>query len=84
MLPIGNSMPEYFKQWAQNLTHPSEIAKVILQAVTSDNLKILEYRDCIFTLTFPPVNPPNVPTFHQDKTREKHDRIYQKNFKYGT
>ena len=34
---IGNSMSEYFKQWAQNLTHPSEIAKVILQAVTSDN-----------------------------------------------
>ena len=34
---IGNSMSEYFKQWEQNLTHPSEIAKVILQAVTSDN-----------------------------------------------
>jgi NAD(P)-dependent dehydrogenase (short-subunit alcohol dehydrogenase family) len=32
-----NSMSEYFKQWAQNLTHPSEVAKVILQAVTSDN-----------------------------------------------
>ena len=30
-------MSEYFKQWPQNLTHPSEIAKVILQAVTSDN-----------------------------------------------
>jgi hypothetical protein len=30
-------MSEYFKQWAQSLTHPSEIAKVILQAVTSDN-----------------------------------------------
>jgi hypothetical protein len=30
-------MSEYFKQWAQNLTHPSEIAKVILQAVTLDN-----------------------------------------------
>ena len=25
------------KQWAQNLAHPSEVAKVILQAVTSDN-----------------------------------------------
>jgi NAD(P)-dependent dehydrogenase (short-subunit alcohol dehydrogenase family) len=34
---IQNSMSEYFKQWAQNLTHPSEVAKVILQAVTSDN-----------------------------------------------
>ena len=32
-----NSMSEYFKQWAQNLAHPSEVAKVILQAVTSDN-----------------------------------------------
>jgi len=30
-------MSEYFKQWAQNLTHPSEVAKVILQAVTTDN-----------------------------------------------
>jgi hypothetical protein len=30
-------MSEYFKQWAQNLTHPSEVAKVILQAVTADN-----------------------------------------------
>jgi hypothetical protein len=30
-------MSEYFKQWAQNLTHPSEVAKVILQAVTSDD-----------------------------------------------
>ena len=34
---IQNSMSEYFKQWAQNVTHPSEVAKVILQAVTSDN-----------------------------------------------
>jgi len=34
---IQSSMSEYFKQWAQNLTHPSEVAKVILQAVTSDN-----------------------------------------------
>jgi short-subunit dehydrogenase len=34
---MQNSMSEYFKQWAQNLTHPSEVAKVILQAVTSDN-----------------------------------------------
>ncbi|MFL6349704.1 MAG: hypothetical protein ACJ72X_15600 [Nitrososphaeraceae archaeon] len=30
-------MSEYFKQWAQNLTHPYEVAKVILQAITSDN-----------------------------------------------
>jgi NAD(P)-dependent dehydrogenase (short-subunit alcohol dehydrogenase family) len=34
---IQSSMSEYFKQWAQNLTHPSEVAKVILQAVTTDN-----------------------------------------------
>jgi len=34
---MQNSMSEYFKQWAQNLAHPSEVAKVILQAVTSDN-----------------------------------------------
>ncbi|HEY6886054.1 MAG TPA: SDR family oxidoreductase [Nitrososphaeraceae archaeon] len=34
---MQNSMSEYFKQWAQNLTHPSEVAKAILQAVTSDN-----------------------------------------------
>ncbi|MFL6378124.1 MAG: hypothetical protein ACJ71G_01240 [Nitrososphaeraceae archaeon] len=34
---MQNSMSEYFKQWAQNLTHPSEVAKVILQAITSDN-----------------------------------------------
>ena len=34
---IQSSMSEYFKQWAQNVTHPSEVAKVILQAVTSDN-----------------------------------------------
>jgi NAD(P)-dependent dehydrogenase (short-subunit alcohol dehydrogenase family) len=34
---MQNSISEYFKQWSQNLTHPSEVAKVILQAVTSDN-----------------------------------------------
>jgi NAD(P)-dependent dehydrogenase (short-subunit alcohol dehydrogenase family) len=34
---MQSNMSEYFKQWAQNLTHPSEVAKVILQAVTSDN-----------------------------------------------
>jgi len=34
---MQTSMSEYFKRWAQNLTHPSEVAKVILQAVTSDN-----------------------------------------------
>jgi short-subunit dehydrogenase len=31
------SMSEYLKQWAENTMHPSEVAKVILQAVISDN-----------------------------------------------
>jgi len=34
---MQSSMSEYLKQWAQNTMHPSEVAKVILQAVTSDN-----------------------------------------------
>jgi hypothetical protein len=34
---MQSSMSEYLKQWAQNIIHPSEVAKVILQAVTSDN-----------------------------------------------
>ena len=34
---MQSSMSEYLKQWAQNTKHPSEVAKVILQAVTSDD-----------------------------------------------
>ena len=34
---LENRISEYFKQWSQNAIHPSEVAKVILQAVTSDN-----------------------------------------------
>jgi NAD(P)-dependent dehydrogenase (short-subunit alcohol dehydrogenase family) len=34
---IQNSISEYFKQWMQNTIHPSEVAKVIIHAVTSDN-----------------------------------------------
>jgi len=34
---MQSSMSEYFKQWAQNVIHPSEVAKLILQAVTSEN-----------------------------------------------
>jgi NAD(P)-dependent dehydrogenase (short-subunit alcohol dehydrogenase family) len=34
---LANSVPESFKQMVQNIIHPSEVAKVILQAVTSDN-----------------------------------------------
>jgi NAD(P)-dependent dehydrogenase (short-subunit alcohol dehydrogenase family) len=50
--PIQNSMSEYFKQWAQNLTHPSEVAKAILQAVTSDNpdFRYVVGKDAMMTL----------------------------------
>jgi hypothetical protein len=34
---MQSNMSEYFKQWAQNTIHPSEVAKVILQAVMADN-----------------------------------------------
>src|SRR5215467_6848112 len=34
---IQNNILEFFKQWTQNLTHPSEVAKAILKAVESDN-----------------------------------------------
>jgi NAD(P)-dependent dehydrogenase (short-subunit alcohol dehydrogenase family) len=34
---LQNSMLEYFKQWGQNLAHPSEVAKAILSAITLEN-----------------------------------------------
>ncbi|MFL6456205.1 MAG: hypothetical protein ACJ71G_04450 [Nitrososphaeraceae archaeon] len=34
---IENNMLESFKKMEQNAIHPSEVAKMILQAVTSDN-----------------------------------------------
>jgi len=34
---IVNNVSESFKQMQQNTIHPSEVAKVILQAVLSDN-----------------------------------------------
>jgi hypothetical protein len=34
---MQSSISEYSKQCAQNTIHPSEVEKVILQAVTSDN-----------------------------------------------
>jgi NAD(P)-dependent dehydrogenase (short-subunit alcohol dehydrogenase family) len=34
---MQSNISEYFKQWSQNLMHPSEVAKAILQAVTADN-----------------------------------------------
>jgi short-subunit dehydrogenase len=49
---IQSSMSEYFKQWAQNLTHPSEVAKVILKAVTSDkpDFRYVVGNDAVTTL----------------------------------
>ena len=38
--PYGSmqkSMSEFFKQWSQNLAHPSEVAKTILKAVNSES-----------------------------------------------
>ena len=34
---MRSDISEYFKQWSQNLTHLSVVAKVILQTVTSDS-----------------------------------------------
>lgn len=34
---MQSSISEYFKQWSQSLMHPSEVEKVILQAVAADN-----------------------------------------------
>ena len=34
---MANNMSEAIKQMVQNSLHPSEVAKVILRAVTSDN-----------------------------------------------
>jgi hypothetical protein len=36
--PIESSMSEAFKQWSQDTIHQSEVAKVILQTVTSNKL----------------------------------------------
>jgi len=49
---MQSNMSEYFKQWAQNLMHPSEVAKVILQAVTSDNpdFRYIVGKDAVMTL----------------------------------
>jgi NAD(P)-dependent dehydrogenase (short-subunit alcohol dehydrogenase family) len=49
---IQNSVSEYFKQWSQNLTHPSEVAKAVLQAVTSDNpeFRYVVGKDAVMTL----------------------------------
>ena len=50
--PIQNSISEYFKQWMQNTIHPSEVAKVILHAVTSDNpdFRYVVGKDALMTL----------------------------------
>jgi NAD(P)-dependent dehydrogenase (short-subunit alcohol dehydrogenase family) len=50
--PLQNSLSEYFKQWFQNAIHPSEVAKTILQAVTSDNpeFRYVVGKDAMMTL----------------------------------
>jgi short-subunit dehydrogenase len=49
---MQNSISEYFNQWAQNLMHPSEVAKVILQVVTLDNpdFRYIVGKDAAMTL----------------------------------
>ena len=47
-----NSMTEYFKQWMQNTIHPSEVAKAILSAITSENpeFRYVVGKDAMMTL----------------------------------
>jgi hypothetical protein len=49
---IQNSISEYFKQWMQNTIHPSEVANVIVSAVTTDNpdFRYVVGKDAIMTL----------------------------------
>jgi short-subunit dehydrogenase len=49
---MQSNMSEYFKQWTQNTIHPFEVAKVILQAVTSDNpdFRYIVGKDAVMTL----------------------------------
>ena len=49
---MQSSISEYFNQWLQNAIHPSEVAKVILQAVTSDNpdFRYVVGKDAVMTL----------------------------------
>ena len=49
---LQNSLSEYFKQWFQNAIHPSEVAKAILQAVTSENpeFRYVVEKDAMMTL----------------------------------
>jgi NAD(P)-dependent dehydrogenase (short-subunit alcohol dehydrogenase family) len=62
--PLQNCMSEYFKQWSQNVTHPSEVAKTILRAVTSYNpdFRYVVGKDAMMTL---------------DSRRTKSDREFQ-------
>jgi len=53
--PYGSmqrSMSEFFEQWSQNLTHPSEVAKAILKSVTSErpDLRYTVGTDAVETL----------------------------------
>jgi short-subunit dehydrogenase len=49
---LANNVLETFKQIEQNTIHPSEVAKVILQAVTSDNpdFRYIVGKDAVMTL----------------------------------
>jgi NAD(P)-dependent dehydrogenase (short-subunit alcohol dehydrogenase family) len=49
---IQNRISEYFKQWLQSAIHPSEVAKTILHAVTSDNpeFRYVVGKDAMMTL----------------------------------
>jgi NAD(P)-dependent dehydrogenase (short-subunit alcohol dehydrogenase family) len=49
---IQNSISEYFKQWLQSAIHPSEVAKTILHAVTSNNpeFRYVVGKDAMMTL----------------------------------
>jgi len=50
--PLQNSLSEYFKQWFQTAIHPSEVAKTVLRAVTSDNpeFRYVVGKDAMMTL----------------------------------
>ena len=49
---LQNSLSEYFKQWFQNAIHPSEVAKAILNAVTTENpeFRYVVGKDAMMTL----------------------------------
>ena len=52
MESLQNSLSEYFKQWFQNAIHPSEVAKAILNAVSTENpeFRYVVGKDAMMTL----------------------------------